>query len=231
MNRLSQERRAQVIAALVEGNSIRATVRMTGAAKNTVREAPGGPGDGLLGIYMDGAMRGLLCERLQLDEIWSFCHSKEKNVAPEHEGEFGYGDVWTWVAIDANTKLVPTFFIGERTDNDAWEFLVDLEARIVNRPQITTDAFGAYTRLIPQVFHGEVDFATQRKEYVKSQELRPAAAVYKILETKIVNGDPNPTHISTSYVERQNLTIRMGMRRFTRSRQSPSFGRRGRPAP
>jgi hypothetical protein len=160
MNRLSNERRAQVVAALIEGNSIRSTVRMTGVAKNTVTKLLVDLG-AVCEAYMDKTMRGLTCERLQLDEIWSFCHSKDKNVAPEHEGEFGYGDVWTWIAIDADTKLVPSYFIGERTDQDAWEFLTDLADRVVNRPQVTTDALGAYTRLVPMAFLDDVDFAQQ----------------------------------------------------------------------
>src|SRR5437588_4475059 len=129
MNRLTTERRAQVIGALVEGNSIRATVRMTGAAKNTVTKLLVDLG-AACAEYQDEVFRELPCQTIQCDEIWAFCYAKQKNVPDEHKGTFGYGDVWTWTAIDADTKLVPSWLVGERTYHDALAFLTDLEARI-----------------------------------------------------------------------------------------------------
>src|SRR5205823_512696 len=158
--------------------------------------------------YQDGVMQNLSCERVQLDEIWSYCYAKQKNVPEEHQGEFGYGDVYTWVAIDADTKLVPTWLVGERTDEDGFAFVRDLASRLDRRPQITSDAWGSYTKAVPLFFGNDVDFAQQRKQYVSNPDHKYSPPTYRTVETIIRNGDPDPAHISTSYVERQNLTMR-----------------------
>lgn len=218
MNRLSTEKRAQVIGCLVEGNSIRATVRMTGAAKDTVTKLLVNLG-AASAEYQDTALRDLPCASLEVDEIWNYCYAKQKNVPDEHRGTFGYGDVWTWVALDADTKLVPAWLVGERTLHDCWTFMEDVKGRMRGRIQISTDAHNTYRGVIPLVFEpGEVDWAQIIKEYRSSQVApgRYSPPVCTGVRTRARLGDPDPSQISTSYVERQNLSMRMGMRRFTR---------------
>src|SRR3954471_15040705 len=164
MNRLSTEKRAQIIGSLVEGNSIRATVRMTGAAKNTVTKLLVDLGEACA-EYQDRTLRDLPCVDIQCDEIWAFCYSKQKNVPQEHRGTFGYGDVWTWTAICADTKLVPSWLVGERTTYDAWHFMEDLKSRLANRVQLTTDGHRAYLHAVGNTFGSDVDFAMLHKIY------------------------------------------------------------------
>ena len=217
MNKLSPQERAQVLGCLVEGNSIRATVRLTGAAKNTVTKLLVDVGKACR-EYQDKALRNLPCKRIQVDEVWAFCYAKQKNLPPEKAGQFGYGDVWTWTAICADTKLVPSWMVGDRDTEWASAFMNDLAGRLADRVQLTSDGHRPYLQAVAGAFGNEIDYAMLDKLYGMPDGYEGKYSPAKCLGSRkrVVSGEPDPMLISTSYAERQNLTMRMQMRRFTR---------------
>ncbi len=216
MNRLTPEKQAQVVAALVEGNSIRATVRMTGVAKNTIAKLLVELG-AACSNYLNEHLVNLNCKRVQIDEIWSFCYAKAKNVTPEIAAKNPFaGDVWTWIAIDADSKLIASWIIGPRDSVTARMFVNDLAGRLANRIQLTSDGLSVYLAAVEKAFRGEVDYAMLQKIYNDTTEGQKRYSPAECIgcERKVIDGYPDPKHISTSYVERQNLTMRM-QNRFT----------------
>ena len=217
MNHISTEKRVAVLQCLVEGCSLRATARITGVAKDTVVRVLVQAGH-VCSDYQDRAMHDLPCRRLEADEIWSFVYAKRKNLpyavaAPARHA----GDTWTWVAVCADTKLIPTWRVGTRTRRAAQDFINDLKPRLKHRIQLTTDGHSPYLEAVEGAFGAGIDYAQLIKVYggkVEDDDGQPASTNF--IEKRIITGDPDEGDISTSYVERQNLTMRMQMRRFTR---------------
>jgi IS1 family transposase len=221
MNRLPLEKRAQIIGMIVEGMSLRATSRLADVSINSVTKLLVDVG-AACEEYQDRTLVNLKCRRIQCDEIWAFVYAKAKNVPEAHAGEWGSGDVWTWTAIDTDTKLVPSWAIGRRDGFTASAFIRDLAARLTTRVQLSTDGHKPYLEAVEGAFGSEIDYAMLIKMYGHdsgkgaSAESRYSPGVCTGTREVKITGNPDPAHISTSYAERQNLSMRMHMRRFTR---------------
>ncbi len=219
MNKLDKKRRAQIVAALVEGASINGVARMTGVTKQTILRLIADLGTACA-KYQDAKLRNLPCKKIQADECWSFCYAKDKNLPAELQGKFGFGSVWTWTAICADTKLMISWLVGERSAPYAKKFMDDLASRLAHRVQLTTDGHKPYLMAVEGAFGSEIDYAMLEKIY-SSPPQEGATTRYSPAQccgtvTHRVMGNPDGQHISTSYAERMNLTIRMMNRRFTR---------------
>lgn len=218
MNRLPLAKRAAILAMLVEGNSLRATSRLADVSINTVMKLLVDLGSACV-VYHDLHVRNVRAQRIQCDEIWSFFYAKQKKVPADKQGQFGYGDVWTWTALCADTRLICCWQIGTRCASSAYALMHDLASRLANRIQLTTDGHRVYADVVESAFGPDIDYAMLIKVYGadrEESEARYSPAGYMGCRTIPIMGNPKAEDTSTSYVERQNLTMRMGMRRFAR---------------
>jgi IS1 family transposase len=216
MNQLCTAKRAQIISCLIEGNSVRATARLTGICKDTILKLLCDLGPACARFH-DRVARNLSCTRLEVDELWCFRYSKDRNIPDELQGQRGIGSVWTWVSMDSDSKFVANWLVGNRTAEDAMRFMNDLAPRLSHRVQITSDGHKPYVEAVEDAFGSEVDFALLVKMYGNDNpNSGKKRAVCIGSQMQIVAGNPKQKFISTSLIERQNLTVRMANRRFTR---------------